>query len=443
MLTPQIRNFIFRSLTRRHFSSALYITGAKAQTNFALLTPVIDFDEKIENKQKLQHDISARHLDVDLDKLIDKWNLLHLIQERKDTLEHTKSEIIRLSSELSKDSEHNKEDIEKLKVHFKIVKEDLNNIKTFYYDVEEDTMINILNLPNELREETPLDEEKVIHTFLERPHGTTESHVEIGSIKGFIKYIDPLTCFFKSEASLFELCLLNYFRDNLEKCDYFPLICPNFCKSIIAEGCGEEPSKLFSIEDEESIGKVNKLHLCGGSSLFSFMAFFTKLGVHQRILPIKCFSVGKKFQPYSSASPKSLLSLSQQSSVSFFIASSDEEDQLETVIEQVKTFYDGLGFHYRLSCLPANQLGKSESFHLSIQMFSNYLSEYVEVGNVSSYGSYLSKRLLFCYTENKQRMYPRVISGTLVNVPRVLGCLLENQSLSGDDLLNDSLKRYL
>lgn len=443
MLALKVCNFIYRLLPRRQLSSALYITGEKAQTNFALLTPVIDFEEKVKDKENLRQNIVARHLPIDLEKLIQRWIFFQFMQERKDVLEHTKSELGILITDLMKTSEENKEDIEKLKLHMKMVKEDLRNIKTFYYAAEEETMLNILNLPNTLHEDTPLTDEKVVYTFLEKSSGSSEHHIKIGNKKGLFKYLDSLTCFWKSEAAIFELSLLNYFRHNLDKSGYFQLASPNFCKSVIAEGCGKNPSKLFCIRADELVDKVNKLHFCGGSSLFAFMAFFTKLVINSNLLPIKCFSIGKVYQPCPSSKPPSLFNFSQQSTVSFFIAMSNENDSLKTLIEEVKTLYQNLGYHFRLVLLPADRLDKAESSRLSIQMFSNYLGKYVEVGNISLYGSYLCKRLLFSYTKKNERLYPKIISGTLLNVPKVLGCVLENHSLSGNDLLNDTLKEYV
>ncbi|KAJ8971589.1 hypothetical protein NQ317_002872, partial [Molorchus minor] len=77
-------------------------------------------------------------------------------------------------------------------------------------------------------------------------------------------------------------------------------------------------------------------------------------------------------------------------------------------------------------------------------MYSNHLKRYVEVGNVSLYDSYLSKRLLFTYTVNKDRKYPKVVGGTLLNVPKLLACVLENNNSSGKNILmSDIIKKHL
>lgn len=443
MLIPKFCNLISQFLVRRQFSSALFITDDKAQKTFALLRPVIDFEKQLANEENLRSNISARCLDIDLNKLLERWTFFQFIQDRKYMLEHTRAEIGNLITDLMKNPEENKDEIEKLKVHIKIVKDDLKNVKTFYYGVEEDTMLSVLGLPNILHERTPCKNEDIIHSFLEKVDGISKSHMEIGRIKGYLRYIDSCSCFLKSDAALFEVCLLSHFRQCLEEFGYFQLVSPNFCRSVIVEGSGADPSNLFCVDENELISGVNRLYLCGGSSLFSFMAYFAKHVVLPNILPITCFSIGKEYQPLLKTVDNSLFNLNQQSVVSIFVATSEEEDCFESIMAKISVIYQKLGYHYRFSLLPASQLDKSESLHLSIQMFSNFLGKYVEVGNLSVYDSFLSKRLLFTYTEKKQRMFPKIVSGTLVNVPRVLGCLLENNSLIDDNLLTDNMKKYL
>lgn len=443
MLIPKFCKHIIRNWSQRYFSSALYITDDKAQKNFVLLTPVIDFEKQLENEESLYSNITARGLDINLNKLVERWNFFQSINQRKILLEHTKTEIGNQISHLFKNSEHdnNKEAIDKLKMHFKLVKDDIKNIKTFYYGVEEDTMLKVLSLPNALHKKTPHQEEKIIYTFLEKFNGISKNHMEVGADKGFLKYIDPFTCFLKGDAAFFEMSILNYFRRCLEELEYFQLTSPNFCRSVVVEGCGDKPSNLLLIEEDDSVDKLNRLHLCGGSSIFSYMAYFTRHTIQPTILPIKCFSLGKKYQLLSNTADKNLFNLNQQSVVSFFVATSEEEDYQESIVSQVIRMYEKLGYHFKLVFLPANQIDKAESFHLSIQMFSNFLGKYVEVGNISGYESYLSKRLLFSYTKNKQQLFPKIISGTLINIPMILGCVLENNSLSGDTILTDDMKK--
>ncbi|KAG5862269.1 hypothetical protein JTB14_013697 [Gonioctena quinquepunctata] len=415
----------FRNFVRR-YTSALYITGEKAQKNFVVLTPVVDFDEKLINKDSLRNNIAKRGLGIDIEQIEKKWKFFKSIEERKQHLETTRTEISVAISNLLKISDSKQDDIERLKLHARVVKDDLKNLKDTFYGIEEDTMLKILSLPNDLNEKTP-ERESVIYSspnsnIIEK---SSKNHIEIAKSNDYIQYLNPSTYYLKSNVALFEISVLNYFRQRLLKSGYVQFSNPSFCRSIIVEGCGET-SDVFTVEEESSSkNEINRLHLCGSSNLYPFMAYFARHALQQSRLPLKYFSVGKKYTPVLTESSASLFNLSQEAVLNTFIAVSEEDDILDSIFEEVSKIYEPLGYHYRLTLLPANKLEKSESLRLSIQMYSNYLQSYVEVGNVSLYENYMSKRLLFTYNSNKGKRYPKVVSGTLLNVPKMLGCILK------------------
>lgn len=63
--------------------SALYITGDKASQNFAVLTPYIDFENRIVDKNELLQNITARNISIDLDNIEKKWRFFKLLDERR------------------------------------------------------------------------------------------------------------------------------------------------------------------------------------------------------------------------------------------------------------------------------------------------------------------------------------------------------------------------
>lgn len=422
--------FKFRNIYR-YFSSALYITGDKAQTTFAVLTPIIDFEKQIIHKEDLIKNVTARGLKINVDDLIKHWIFFQDIVKRKQILEITRADISQTIGKLLKCPDADPLEIEKFKIHAKMVKDDLKNLKESSYDIEEITMVKVLSLPNILHSKTPLNDENILYTHLKKPEFDSLSHMDKGTELKYIKYLDPFTCYLKSDAALFEIKLLNYFRQALLKLNYIQFSNPNFCRSVISEGCDEichSDEKMFGIEEqhhEES--NINKLRLCGSASLFSFMAYFSRHLVPQNAFPLKYFNLGKIYQPVKEKSIRSLFSLSQQTVLHIFTADLENSpDNLDILVDQISKIYDPLGIHYRIAILPARELKKAESLRISIQMYSNFEKQYVEIGNVSLYSSYLSKRLLFTYSDKKERRYPEVTSGSLLNFHKFLGCVFEN-----------------
>ncbi|XP_050307831.1 serine--tRNA synthetase-like protein Slimp [Anthonomus grandis grandis] len=436
------------TLGKRQFSSALYITGDKAQTNFAVLTPVIDFDEQIKHKEELAKNIQDRNLHTDIDKVEEKWRFFKEVEGKLNMLEQTRIEIGRNLHNLGKqpaDPNVEKEK-EKLMTHLRLLKEDIKNIHEMSYRVEEGAMLEILNLPNKLHPKTPKAHEEELFRYLEANPTKTDSHMTIGERQGYLKLINHMSCYLKADAALLEQALHNFFAEELLHLNYTQFSNADFVKTVVAEGCGAEPNEMLTMETIHCTKSddLNKLHITGSSSLYSFMAYFTKHFVQTTYFPIKAFSVGRRYQMANENAPLSLFNLNQTSEVGMFIASNKLDDNfLENIVNEVSTVYQRLGMHFKIVLTPANRLKKAESLRMSVQMFSNHLQDYIEVGNVSFYGDYISKRLLFNYSENKERKYPIVVGGSLLNIHKFLGCALEHNSIEGKPLLNDVLLKYV
>lgn len=431
-----------------NFSSALYITGDKAQSNFIALTPYIDFDNQIETKKELLiKSIKARDIKLDLDQIIKRWNFYKTINEQKIILETTRDEILSRIKILKEDSDKNKSEIDKLILHSKIVKDDLKNVRDYSYGIEENAMLGVLNLPNFLHPNTPLSSIHILHQYknLEN-HKSSKNHVEIGESYNLLQFHSPMFYYLKSEAALFEYAITNYFQQNLIEKHLIQFSNADFARSLVVEGCGTDyldSKQVFTIFEPQN-QEISKLHLVGGGSLYSFMAYFARHLLAETNLPLKLFSIGRNYTPITNNNTN-LFHTAQQTIVRVFLVTPDndlvENEVFDWIKNEIIQIYEALGYHFRLVYLPANDLAKSESLHLSIQMFSSYSQSYVEVGNLGVYDNYLSKRLLFTYKDGNERKFPRIISGEVLNVQKLLACILETSK--EPKLLSDLLLEHV
>lgn len=94
-----------KSPLRSLCTSALFITGNKAQKIFSVLTPYIDFEDRIRNKKELEDNIKMRALNIDIDKMEKQWQFYKHIDETKIVLETTKDELGKEISKLLKNPE--------------------------------------------------------------------------------------------------------------------------------------------------------------------------------------------------------------------------------------------------------------------------------------------------------------------------------------------------
>lgn len=137
--------------------------------------------------------------------------------------------------------------------------------------------------------------------------------------------------------------------------------------------------------------------------------------------------MGRQYNP-SAHKEDSLFHVSQASVIELFGVTKTAEDLdnlLDSLVETLKNVYSMFGYHFQFTIAPAEDLQMWESLRISIQMYSISLERYIEVGNISLSGDFIAKRLMYTYVENKEHKFPYLLSGTVLNVPKLLACILE------------------
>ncbi|XP_031339704.1 serine--tRNA synthetase-like protein Slimp [Photinus pyralis] len=429
----------YLQIVTRRLSSALYVTADKAQDHFVLLTPYINFDEQLENKPKLERSIKLRGINVDLERIERRWLFFRYLDEQRLTLELTKGEIGKEIADLLKRGDN----VENLKLQAKLIKDDLKMLKNYLYGVEESAALAVLSLPNSLHPNTPDDTERLLFEYLPTSQRSSRSHMEIGG--SLIKFINPYLYYLRGDAALFEYLLTSYMSSTLAS--FTRISNSDFCRSVIVEGCATDfrDKSVFTLEKCTGDVEFTRTHLVGGASLYAFMTYFTKHLVTEKRLPLRLFTTARSYNP-NTVRDDGLFSVNQETSLEFFLALKDDEQEMEEefnkVVSLLITSYKALGYHFRLVYIPAQKLKNHECLRVSIEMFSSFTQTYKEVGHCSIIDSFLSKRLLFTYDINKERKFVRIISGTLLKVPPLLACVLENNGRT-DNLLTDFLRKYV
>ena len=141
-----------------------------------------------------------------------------------------------------------------------------------------------------------------------------------------------------------------------------------------------------------------------------------------------------------------LFTARQTSAVHVFNLSLGDEDTdaavVDSLLRDARAFYDSLGHHYRVVARPAGALRPAQSYGVAVEMFSPHRNAYVEVGSLAAYGDYLGRRMMLkAVAEEGQQPTGaladlRVVSGTVADVTRLVGCLVEaSQDEEGDYVL--------
>jgi seryl-tRNA synthetase len=395
--------------------SALYVTGDKAKENFAVLQPFLEIDERLKNFDEIQENVKRRKLSINLEELMDEYKLFKAVEDRKRELENRRVEIAKLMREAAS---------ENLKLEGKVLRDDLKKLKENSYQLEDLFVHNFLNLPNSIHKSTPCEEIKIVYKFLEPP----KSYELSDQMDNFIEFYDPTCYYMKNEAAKFDVFTPLNVSDYYQKEGYIKFSNPDFVRSIVPEIASLPQDNLFLLKEEDVENKLNQLHLSGNASFLSFLPFIAKLTSFASQFPLKLISTGKIYNGLNNYNHQDLYNLVQSTCCQAFIATCDESNFDHIIDEQVDNFkkiYEPFNQHFRIVYYPSQMLQPAESFKLGVEMFSFVHEKYIQVGNFSYYGDFISKRLLFNYKDGKEIKFPHIYTGTVMNVMRVLVNLLE------------------
>lgn len=428
-------------LPKRH-GSALFIPGNKATENFALLSPHLDFDSRFADVAKLRKELALRGSTENPEELARSWEFYKCVNANKWTLESRRSEIayrMKILNKIKKLSADEEKEKMQLITEGKVLRQDMRIIKETLWEMEETVVIRALKLPNEIDTKTP-ESSMILRTVgeIREPPSDTErkSHVDIGGNLGLLEYQNPMHYYLCDDAALSELGALGLTGEILDKAGMLRVAGTDFGRSLVVEGSGldhEDPTAAFVLLNNEGIDwdTCNRLHLVGGASLIAFLAMHTKQLINPNDFPLKYFATGRQYTPLADgATPDGLFTVCQSSVAHAFVMvkdpfSEEYNVQFDDLVRSVTKLYDSLDVHYRVVMRSAGDLRPWESLRVSFELWSAYSRRYVEVGHVSICGQYFSKRLLIAYQTPTGRDYPAVICGTVLSVPRLLACLLE------------------
>ncbi|XP_018317859.1 serine--tRNA synthetase-like protein Slimp [Mycetomoellerius zeteki] len=425
----------------RDYSSALYISGNKAYKAFAYLSPYLDFDERFANVENLQKNLALRGMDVNVVLLKEAWDFYTKVVADRYALENNNKKLTDCMKTLLKNTEHTAEqqqEVLKLRTQLKIVRQDLKTIKEAIWDLDEDVIEKVLKLPNELDPRTPVGEPVILKSVGNLPEilEKKRSHLDVGTSLDLLEYKNPMCYFLNNDAALFEFAVLAHAGRIFSENNMVKIVGTDFSRSFVVEASGlnhEDPMATFVIENHNEVERdsPNRMHLVGGASLASFLALHTKQLINPKNFPLKYFATGRQYTP----SPRDshicgLFTVCQASVAHSFIVVKDAKSEeykilFEELLEIVCRLYDDLCDHYRVVMRPASELQSCEEMRVSFEMWSPFMNRYIEIGHVSTYGDYFSKRLLIAYQTSTGREFPTMISGTVLSVPRLLACLLE------------------
>lgn len=428
--------------TSRRLFQALYVSNKKTKKNVRLLTPVLDFAERLSNPKDVEDNLRRRGLteQFDVNDLFSQWEMYTSIKSKKEEIEKQQKETAQRLKELkSGDTLKKREDARrKYTLELETLHEDLHNCIGALDDIEEKFVNKFLSLPNDTNRLTP-QEPQIVSSFGSMCNEERAHHLIYANT---IEYYSNTAYFLKGDAANFDNkfgnSCVNYFR----KHQFIEFSNPDFAKTISIEGAALPLTKFYEVPHELDVHHTNWMHLVGNSSMLSFLGYAIKLQVYPTYLPLQWISNGRTYSRIDEDT-FSLFNVSQSSTVQIFQAGTEEQmlHKFKETLDLITQLFQKLDIHFRILYTPAKELNLAESLSAKIEMFSPNSKKYIEVGNLNYYSDYISKRLLFSYIKDRKTNeigFPHIISGTVCNLTRILAIVLEtNNGTVPSHLLKD------
>lgn len=421
---------IFHSSCR--FVQALYVSGDKTWRNTRVISPVLDFENRLGDRTEIENSINRRGLSSSLN-IIDicaQWDLYKTVENKKLEIEQRQKQLQRnvkktTKSEPSTDRENT---LRKYKLEEEVLRQDLHNLLKYHLEIEGTFINSFLSIPNNVLDKAP-DQENIIFTYGKQ---STEECVHHLSYNDSIDYYNQFSYYLTANAAKFDTFFPINCLDHFKSHGFVHLSNPDFVKTVLVEGAGLNVNDVFEVQHHHHENHTNLLHLVGNSSILSYLGFITRLRVYGTLLPVQWISIGKIYRR-SISNSFGLYDHHQSTGVQIFIAGTKEQifDKFNDTLNLISKFYESTGIHFRIVEIPANQLKMAECFAIRIEMYSPHFKKYIEIGNLSNYSDFISKRLSFIYEKDKKNNicdFPYILSGKICNVTRLLAILLESNN---------------
>ncbi|XP_055317632.1 serine--tRNA synthetase-like protein Slimp [Sitodiplosis mosellana] len=412
------------------FVQALFVSHRNAKGNVRALWPILDHKNCLENRRELEDNVKRRGFgdQVNIVKLYDQWEQYKEAESRKVAIEKRRAQLSKLIVKAKSENTDSQNSIEDLLQEARGLRGEYQSACERFYEIDEVFNNNFLDLPNKLLSTTPDEPQIVFSHGLNSAENHTSHHLDY---KHMIEYINETCYYLQKEAAHFDRALPNTLIDQFQRNGFSQLSNPDFAKTVTVEGGGTALQDLYEIQHDYNEKCSNLLHLVGSGSWLSFLGFVAKTKIEKELLPMQFISTGKIYRP-NNTNDRGLFDVVQSTAVQMFLAGTESQmaEKFDTVLELIIQIFKTIDIHFRVIHVPASQLHSTECFATQIEMYSPSLQQYIEIGRLSQYGDFISKRLRFqCQRDETNTQYkPHIIGGTVCNVTKCLAIILETHN---------------
>jgi len=407
-----------------------------------------------EKPQIIRDMLKARHVDFDLDALIEFDQKRREFIIKTDELRKKKNEVGIQISQKKKAGENTTQILnEMMQVSDKLAK----------YELEQETIENTysklsLTIPNLVHKSVPIgiDENanKEIRKWGNIPnfdfkisdHIDISENLDLVDLERAAKVAGARFYYLKNDLVRLNQSLIHYALDFLAKKEYSLVQPPYMINRESMEGA------VIADDFEDVIYKVEKEDLYMiGTSEHAIAAMHSKEIIEGKDLPIRYAGVSPCFRKEAGAhgrDQKGIFRVHQFDKIEQFVFSRPEDswDEHEKMLSVAEEFYQKLEIPHKVMLLSTGDMGKVSAKTYDIEAWMAGQSAYREIVSCSNCLDYQARRLKIRFRDktNEDTQYVHTLNSTLIATTRVLVSIMENfQTKDGHIRIPQILQSYM
>ena len=407
-----------------------------------------------EKPQIIQEMLKARHVDFDLDTLIEFDQKRREFIIKTDELRKKKNQVGIQISQKKKAGENTTQILnEMIQVSAELAK----------LESEQETIENkysrlALTIPNLVHKSVPvgIDEStnKEIRKWGNTPnfdfkindHIDISENLDLVDLERAAKVAGARFYYLKNDLVRLNQSLIHYALDFLAKKEYSLIQPPYMINRESMEGA------VIADDFEDVIYKVEEEDLYMiGTSEHAIAAMHSKEIIEGKDLPIRYAGVSPCFRKEAGAhgrDQKGIFRVHQFDKIEQFVFSRPEDswDEHEKMLSVAEEFYQKLEIPHKVMLLSTGDMGKVSAKTYDIEAWMAGQSAYREIVSCSNCLDYQARRLKIRFRDktNEDTQYVHTLNSTLVATTRVLVSIMENfQTKDGHIRIPQILQSYM
>lgn len=430
---------------------------------------MVDIKYIREHQEEIKKAIKGKHIDLNLDELIEADKVRIELQRTTEELSAKKNEL-NDKIVLAKTPEERNEVIEA----GKRVKEELLAIEPAYREAKqrfEELMVRVPTVPSSDTPEGESDEDNVeIHRwgeprafdFAPRDHVQLAQDLDIVDFEKGAKISGYRGYYLKNEGMQLVMALMMYAVNKMVEKGYTPMIPPTLVKGNALFGSGyfkgleydPEVDEIYQVatpdKDSEGATAKDKKFLVGTAEP-SLLAYYSDEVLREEQLPIRLAGYSQCYRSEIGSygkDTKGMYRVHEFMKVEqVVIAKADEEEANKLQQEMMnisREMHEELGLPYRQIQICVGDMGAGKFRAFDIEAWMPGLNRWGETGSASNFVDWQARRLNVKYVDaSGERKYVYMLNNTALPSPRSFIAILENyQQADGSVLIPEVLQKY-